>query len=239
MWIHARFLDSNGQGPRRARAYGRSTATLDAASTTVYEARHGVDDAVSASTGIPVGHSFHMAVNNEVLFDDRIPPRGFSNAEFEAIHSEPLGHSYPEQHYWDDTSFAIPHGTTQVEVELYYQTTAREFIEFVRDANVTNSAGQTAYDQWVAQGMSAPVLMATRTLDLAAGAIPDPIRTDEGRRPRSAPSADDPELGNELLGEQLPLRIQNGKPNQFGVMFWAMRPPRRRSSAARATSGTR
>ena len=51
-------------------------------------------------------------------------------------------------------------------VTVYHQTTSKEYIEFLRDANVTNDSGQIAYDQWVAQGMSAPVVMDSAFLDL-------------------------------------------------------------------------
>ena len=44
-----------------------------------------------------------------------------------------------------------------VHVTLYYQTTTKEYIEFLRDANTTNSAGQDLYDAWVAQGKAPPV----------------------------------------------------------------------------------
>ncbi len=222
MWVHVRLLDASGALLAEHGAYDGSAAVLDASSTVVYEARHGVDDAVSALTGIPAGHGMHMAVNNAVLFDDRIPPRGFSNAEFEAIRSEPLGHSYPEQHYWDDTRFSIPSGTATVEVELYYQTTAREFIEFLRDENRTNNAGQVAYDQWVAQGKSAPVRMARRALDLGVGACPDPLPYGRGKissvgtEPTLEPLGVPSRAANDFR-----LQIRNGKPNQFGVLFWS------------------
>ena len=45
-------------------------------------------------------------------------------------------------------------------------TTARQAghrgftVEFLRDANTTNSAGQDLYDAWFASGKSAPVVMA-------------------------------------------------------------------------------
>jgi hypothetical protein len=41
-------------------------------------------------------------------------------------------------------------------------------MEFLRDANVTNTAGQNAYDRWVARGKSAPVAMDMLTLSLGA-----------------------------------------------------------------------
>jgi hypothetical protein len=46
-----------------------------------------------------------------------------------------------------------------VEVIIYYQGTTKEYVEFLRDENVTNSAGQDFYDAWVAQGRAAPVAM--------------------------------------------------------------------------------
>ncbi len=225
IWLHVRFLDAGGGLISEHGAYDERSADLDAASTTVYEARHGVDDNVSAATGIPVGHSFHMAVNNEVLLDNRIPPRGFSNAEFEAFHSEPVGVTYPEQHYWNDSLFEIPHGSATVEVELYYQTTSKEFIEFVRDENVTNAAGQTAYDQWVQHGKSAPMLMASTTLDLAIGACPDPIPYGRGKTTSNGTEPVIRKLGTPTLSaNNFRLQIQGGKPNQFGVLFWSNGP---------------
>ena len=50
-------------------------------------------------------------------------------------------------------------GAVQATATLFFQTTTREYIEFLRDANVTNSTGQTAYDLWVGAGKSAPVAM--------------------------------------------------------------------------------
>ena len=31
---------------------------------------------------------------------------------------------------------------------MYYQSTTREYVEFLRDENTTNDAGQTMYDLW-------------------------------------------------------------------------------------------
>jgi hypothetical protein len=44
---------------------------------------------------------------------------------------------------------------------LYYQTTSKEYVEFLRDENVTDNWGQTMYDLWNTNGKSAPILMAT------------------------------------------------------------------------------
>ncbi len=58
-------------------------------------------------------------------------------------------------------------------VTLYYQTTTKEYMEFLRDTNVTNNAGQHIYDRWVEFGKSAPVDMDTATLALTAGVLGD------------------------------------------------------------------
>ena len=44
-------------------------------------------------------------------------------------------------------------------VKLLYQTASKEYIEFLRDKNVTNTKGLKLYDQWVANGKSTPVVM--------------------------------------------------------------------------------
>jgi len=51
-------------------------------------------------------------------------------------------------------------------VTLYHQTTTKEYIEFLRDANVTDDKGQIAYDQWEIGGMSAPMVMDSAMIDL-------------------------------------------------------------------------
>jgi hypothetical protein len=53
-----------------------------------------------------------------------------------------------------------------VTVTLYHQTTSREYIEFLRSENTTNNRGLIAFNQWLATGMSAPVEMASTTMDL-------------------------------------------------------------------------
>ena len=46
-----------------------------------------------------------------------------------------------------------------MEVTLYFQTASKEYVEFLRDTNYTNDAGQVMYDLWAANGKSAPVAM--------------------------------------------------------------------------------
>jgi hypothetical protein len=168
MWINVRFTDAGGHLLAERGAYDAATGALAAggADTKVYEGRMGVDAAISALTGVPVGPSFHFALNNLWYSDNRIPPRGFTNTGFAAVQAAPVAYAYADGQYWDDTRFAVPAGASRATVTVYYQTTSREYIEFLRDANHTNTAGQVAYDQWVANGRSTPVVMDASLLDL-------------------------------------------------------------------------
>ena len=42
---------------------------------------------------------------------------------------------------------------------MLYQTTSKEYIEFLRDKNETNTLGQELYNLWVANGRSEPEVM--------------------------------------------------------------------------------
>lgn len=159
MWVNLRFFDASDALISEVGGYDEATATLDTAGTKVYEAKFGIDAAVAQLTGLPVGPSFHAVLVSEVLLDNRIPPRGFTNAGFESVQAEPVGATYPDGQFWDDTLFAIPRSAARVEARVFYQTTSRAYIEFLRDTNTTNNAGQVAYDQWVATGKSAPAEM--------------------------------------------------------------------------------
>lgn len=165
-WINVRFLDQNLALIAERGHYDGATATLTESGTKVYQVKHGLDAYMAAQTGLPAGPSFHLALNNKVLFDNRIPPRGFTNAAFAAVGAEPKGYSYPDGQYWDDTCFLIPEGTKFVEVRFFHQIASREYMEFLLSANTTNSAGATAYNAWIATGMSPP-----QQIDLVNNAV--------------------------------------------------------------------
>ena len=133
----------------------------------IYEIHPGTSPALGALIGFPPGKSFHFVLSDTVYFDNRIPPRGFTNANFEAIQSPPVDYAYADFEYWDDTQYFLPTTAESVVVTLYYQSTSREYVEFLRDANTTNSAGQDLYDAWVAQGKAAPEVMAQAAIGVS------------------------------------------------------------------------
>lgn len=223
MWIHVEFLDVSGGVLGEHGAYDSASATLTTANTTVFEAHHGLDANMAAVTGLPQAVSFHFALNNEVYKDNRIPPRGFTLDKFILAQAQPVGEFYPEHHYWHDTSYPLPAGTASARVQLYHQTTSREYIEFLRDTNTTNSAGQIAYDQWVLHGKSEPFLMDQTTLYTASGTCPPALpygigkTTSAGLEPRLMG------LGAaSVSAANFQLRVSDLPPNKPLLGFWSL-----------------
>jgi hypothetical protein len=177
MWVNVVFRDDMGNVLEEFGGYDQATATLDAASTKVYEAKLGLTPDVASATGKTPGESFHFALNNEWLKDNRIPPMGFTNSAFELVQAAPVAYAYADGQHWDDTVYTIPAGAARAEVKLYYQTASREYIEFLRDTNTTDNAGQVMYDQWVLAGMGPPVEMTVAELTLDPVTEPCPADT--------------------------------------------------------------
>ena len=159
MWLHIEAWDSTGNYYESG-AYDTATAVLTHDSDIkVYETKPGISPGLATVLGLPAGPSFHFVLNDTIYKDNRIPPRGFTNANFEMIQSPPVGYSYADGQYWDITSYVLPFEPDAVRTFLYYQTTSKEYVEFLRDENITDSWGQTMYDLWEDNGKSFPELM--------------------------------------------------------------------------------
>ena len=168
MWIQLIAYNSNDEIVYESGAYDTSTATLTKSSTKynndtkIYEAKLGMSTDIETASGnsnYDDGSSFHFALNNKVVKDNRIPPRGFTNANFEAIQSPIVGYSYEDGSYYDETEYYLPLSTKKIVVKLLYQTTSKEYVEFLRDENTTNNAGQVMYNLWDSNGKSTPEIM--------------------------------------------------------------------------------
>jgi hypothetical protein len=167
MWLRVRAYDGGGALVHESGAYDTTTALLaHDPDLVLYEIEPGISYRLAALLGATPGASFHMVLNDTVYKDNRIPPRGFTNAMFEAIQSPPVAHEYDDGQYWDESEFPVPLATVRVVTELLYQTTSREFVEFLRDENRTDQTGQVMYDLWAAHGKSRPEVMASDTLFL-------------------------------------------------------------------------
>lgn len=175
MWINLKCFDINNNLIFESGAYDMNTAILDKSSAKIYEAKLGISEAVAAAAsadGIKTytaGESFHFVLNNEIIKDNRIPPRGFTNANFETIQSAPVGYTYADGAFSDITTYDLPAETNHINAKLLYQTTSKEYIEFLRDENSTNNLGIDLYNLWEANGKSTPVLM--NEADFYTGAL--------------------------------------------------------------------
>ncbi|MDX2114995.1 MAG: multiheme c-type cytochrome [Planctomycetota bacterium] len=164
IWINVKFFSGQALIDERGE-YDVSSAVLAEGETKIYEQLLGIDDYMSGATGKPVGPSFHLVLVNKIFKDNRIPPRGFTNAAFNAAQAGHFGYSYADGQHWDDTRYCVPAGATRAEVKVYYQNGSRDYMEFLRDNG--GPEGQTAYDAWVAIGKSVPIVMDDVSIDLA------------------------------------------------------------------------
>lgn len=164
MWINVKFYNQEMALVGESGAYDPATGILyHDTQARVYEVHPGIDTNLTSLLDLPLGPSLHFVLNNRIFEDNRIPPRGFTNAVFAAFGGAPVGHDYADGQYWDDAFYALPTGASRAEVRLYFQSTSKEFVEFLRDENHTNTKGQEMYDLWANNGKCPPTLMTQAT----------------------------------------------------------------------------
>lgn len=170
MWLQIEGYDAAGNLVYTSGAYDPATGVLtEDADIRLYESLHGLTDEWAAQLGLPPGESFHFVLNNIILEDNRIPPRGYTYADFLAAGAEPRTDGQPDPtlyadgQYWDEVVYNLPAGVVYGRVRLLYQTSSKEYIEFLRDNNPNpadpNNNGQILYDLWQATNRSAPEVM--------------------------------------------------------------------------------
>jgi hypothetical protein len=190
MWIRVEAKDGSGTLFWSSGDYDSATGVLTHdAQIKVYRAEQGIwnlngDGQCDAEDG--VGRKlFHFARNDCIAHDNRIPPLGFTGGA--DPETRPVGYSYPETSpgsgvlvNYDVTPYTIPvpgDAVTPITVtaSLWYQTSSKEYIEFLRDEAVTHgfpddcidrttgplgqSRGEYLHALWAASGRSAPVQM--------------------------------------------------------------------------------
>ena len=160
-----------GWSPTLPLAYDRVTGDVDVT----------LGDLASASPGSHA-ETFRFVLNNEVVADNRLPPYGFDYDEAAIRNALPVpadqyGDPGPGGVYehFDQLVLNPPPGATNAEIDLLYQTTSWEYVQFLYLANTGAVAfladtGEDLLEAWLATGMSEPVVMASTTW--AAGADP-------------------------------------------------------------------
>ncbi len=137
----------------------------------MYEAEQGLTASWAAQLGKSDGPSFHFALNNQVVNDNRIPPKGYDFETFHAAGAAPYTDGnpdpgmYAEGQFWDTTVYQLPDGVVRGTVRLLYQTASKEYIEFLRENNPYdgNNNGEILFDLWERSGRSRPEIMVERT----------------------------------------------------------------------------
>jgi hypothetical protein len=178
MWINVQFYDSVLNPISESGAYDPNSGILSHDEhAKIYEVEPAIDPNIFPGMG---GPSFHFVLNSMVEKDNRIPPRGFTNAAFANFGGSPVHYSYEDGQYWDDTRYPIPYGATSAQVTLYYQSTSKEFVEFLRDENDApdGGMGQVMYDLWNDNGKCPPELMRQIQIDLVPTTVPADLDKD-------------------------------------------------------------
>ncbi len=207
MWLNLIVKDASDTVVFESAAYDPATGTLTIdEQAKIYEREAGVWDLNGTGECDVVDgdgdHIFHFVLNNCIRKDNRIPPSGFTGGS--DIETQPVAYTYPETSpgsgvlvNYDDTvySVSLPVGTVSplsVEARLLFQTTSKEYVEFLRDEAVENnfpddcvtrtsgvpvgkSRGELMFDLWQAYDRSPPFEMA---LETASVTLPDVLFAD-------------------------------------------------------------
>jgi len=119
--------------------------------------------------------TFHFVINNVVHKDNRIPPYGMDYEAARLRNALPVpadqynggpGKTYD---YFDTVALNPPQGATSATIELLYQPTSWEYIQFLDLANTLEPgsflANEGAYmlEAWLNTGMAEPYVMASAT----------------------------------------------------------------------------
>ena len=180
MWVYARYLDADGAVIGEIGRYGEMldalagepvmvASLLDPQTTRIYENLPGMSREQASRHGKKPGKSFHFVLNDVIVKDNRIPPRGFSNAAFAEHLCQPIGAAYADGQHWDDVPLSLPEGTATVEARLMYQSVSWEYIRFLAEENRTDDWGKRLYEAWRKTGFCPPEVMAEVKAAVAGG----------------------------------------------------------------------
>jgi len=119
--------------------------------------------------------TFHFAINNVVVKDNRIPPYRFDYNEAKKRNALPVPsgqYGNPSTggvfNYWDEIALTPPTAAAYATINMVYQPTSWEYVQFLYLANNGSNAfladeGKNLLDAWLATGMAEPYVMATTT----------------------------------------------------------------------------
>jgi hypothetical protein len=171
-------LSSLGYDDGMILSFNRTTGTVT----------HTLGDLVASANGTEL-ETFHFVLNNVVLKDNRIPPYGMSYDTAQTRNSLPVpadqygnpgtGGAY---NYWDEFALNPPAGANSATIDLLYQPTSWEYIQFLNLANKGQNAflaneGTYMLEAWLNTGMAAPYVMASTSWGNAQPSCTAPVPT--------------------------------------------------------------
>ncbi len=192
MWLQVEGYDDTGTLVYSSGAYDVATAELTGYGIDpvlkVYESKQGLTPDWAAEFGLPAGESFHFILNNMVVSDNRIPPRGYDFDAFNAggaaphTNGQPDATLYADGQYWDTTYYQMPSTVVTGTVRLLYQVASDEYIEFLLantpEPENPNNNGQILYDLWEMTERSRPETMVEVPILTQHNFLPVIIRQD-------------------------------------------------------------
>jgi hypothetical protein len=134
---------------------------------------HNLGDLADSAPGTEFD-TFHFVLNNVIVKDNRIPPYGM---DYEIARKRNALPTPPAQYgvtnggtynHWDEVAMNPPSGAVFATIDLLYQPTSWEYIQFLDLANNGEDAflaneGTVMLDAWLNNGMAAPYVMASTT----------------------------------------------------------------------------
>ena len=170
-------------------AAGLITHGFDEGMVLAYDRETGAPEVTLGELAAETGEeeeTFHFVLNNLVIDDNRIPPYGMSYDEARRRNALPVpedqyggGGPGSTYRYWDEINLApiAPENATTARVELLYQPTSWEYIQFLALANKGGAAaggsdflgdeGLNLLQAWRDTGMAEPHVMAGTTVALS------------------------------------------------------------------------
>jgi MYXO-CTERM domain-containing protein len=176
-FLQVELTDGQGRSLGLLGRYDEATARLDPAT----ELR--VWESVQAEH-LPGGghHEWHIAKNDTIVKDTRIPPLGFRPEGAAAIAmTAPVGADYgPVTGMRNHDQVAVRFtglqplaaGTVRVTARVFYQSTTRELIEELARANTTDDRGARLVAIWEQTGRAAPRLIASQSAEVTVDVSP-------------------------------------------------------------------
>jgi hypothetical protein len=151
MFLNVQFYDASGNPIGEVNPYEPLVTTQDANGNEVYVSG-GIltktheelvwEAAMSSIELTGEDHTFHFALATDRYKDNRIPPKGFDTTEMYTRFAQPRWEGQdapdyftPEEYAggYDDVTIAKPAEADSWHATLYYQTTSKEYVEFLRD----------------------------------------------------------------------------------------------------------